>query len=926
MKNRLICLALCLLFVLSAGLTGCKEKTSEEMIDNIVAEASANTKTLSMWLVTEEALSDSVKASVNAAVNSITTSNLNVYLFINFLTEDEYYDKVSEEIRAYEDSKSAFAPAVESAEGDPIIVGDHQFAKHYPALREHQVDIIYISGEDMYAEYVGNGWLSSLDSELSSSSKKIKEHLSSTLLEAAKLQKATYAIPNNRALGQYTFMLLDKKLMKENFMDGIYNQGSIDGFFNENIYTYLESVRAQYPDVLPVAASYDDCLELLAHYWSIDPETYETQTDEFSVLGYRYTDPKTLSKGQTILSFDSLFADEVFCENFVKLNEYRLAGGYFGEAAEGQTAAIRFAEGGYADYEAYCSDDSDYYPVIVKYPTVSASDAYDSMFGVCSYTVDLSASMQIITYLNTNADFRNLLQYGVLGEHYKMTEDGKSVERMTDEDDKVLYSMDIFKTGNAFIAYPEPEMSEDVWEIAKKQNREALLDPMLDFDFAALVKKSGEQAESAVKLGSAGYTYTYTTGYSKEVVSQNTLLKKWIDSSDAAGKGVYVLHTGVLSGQNFSGKLYYYNNNITNAEVKVTDGNGALSVDYKGTVGEGSDITVITFNGKKNSSNLNWSATVNGTATATTVSYQNSTLNFDFFDTDYYTVDFDANVTRAMIIENDVIWNWVNTPETPHSTDKPNVAVYSYGEGEGENATMHATILVYVPAITNRADVTMQPTVSGNVLNLNVTYTTTATALTEAENKYAMFLINVDMKAPMTDWAFNFTKDGTAIAVENMAVTELEQDPKIAISGMLDVELVKFIDELNGDVSEMLGNCAKADFSDLVDDLHKLLTPKTVDEIYAEGFGFDTFKTQAVKKYVENMDAVAFYRALLCATSKDKVAHKYEVVDGDNVKLQETTKINEIYKDYSEVTEHYYYYSSPYALYYAWLKDNGYTK
>ena len=668
-------------------------------------------------------------------------------------------------------------------------------------------------------------------------------------------------------------------------------------------------------------------MDLLAHYWSIDPETYEAQNDEFSVLGYRYTDPKTLSKGQTILSFDSLFADEVFCENFVKLNEYRLDGNYFGQAAEGQTVAIRFAKGGYADYEAYCAEDSDCYPVIVKYPTVSASDAYDSMFGVCSYSVDLSASMQVITLLNTNADFRNLIQYGVLGEHYKLTEGENRVERLTDEDGNVLYTMDVFKTGNAFVAYPEPEMSEDVWEVAKKQNREALLDPLLDFDFAALVEKSGATAEASVKVGSSGYTYTYTTGYSKEVVSQNALLKKWIDRSDAAGKGVYVLHTGVLSGQNFSGKLYYYNNNITNAQVTVSDGNGALNVNYQGEIGEGSDITVVTFNGRKTSSNLSWNATVNGAATATTVSYQNSALNFDFFDTDYYTVDFDTNVTRAMIIENEEIWNWVYAPATPHATDKPNVAVYSSEEGEGENLRTEATILVYLPAITNRYEATLQPTVSGSTLNLNVAYKTTSTALTEAENKYAMFLINVNMKAPMTELAFNLTMDGQAVANENMNVTALEQDPKVAISGTLDVELVKYIDALNKDVDALLDACTTGtEFKALVEDLHKLLTPKTVDEIYTYGFTFDTFKTEAVRNYLQNVDAVEFYRALLCATSKDKVAHKHEVMGEDTTKLEETTKINEIYTDYGTVTEHYYYYSSPYALYFAWLKDNGYTK
>lgn len=927
MKNRIICFALCLLLVLSVGLTGCKDKTSEEMIDNIVEEASANTKTLSMWLVTEEALSDSVKKSVNDAVNSITTSKFNIYLFINFLTEDEYYSKVSEEIRAYEDSKNSFGPVVEKTEGAPIIVGDHQFAKHYPALRENQVDIIYISGEDMYAEFVENGWLSSLDSELSSSSKKIKEHLSATLLEAAKIQKATYAIPNNKALGEYTLMLLDKKLMNENFMDGIYNQGKINGFFNDYIYTYLETVRSQYPDILPVDASYEDCLDLLAHYWSIDPDTYETQNDELSVLGYRYTDPASLSKGQTVLSFNSLFADEVFCENFVKLNEYRLDGQYFGEAAEGQQAAIRFVKGGYADYQAYSAESSEYYPVIVKYPTVGA-EIYDSMVGVCSYSVDLSASMQIVTYLNTNADFRNLLQYGVLGEHYKLNEEGDTVERLTDEDGKLLYDMDIYKTGNAFIAYPEPEMSKDVWENAKEQNRQALLDPLLDFDFAALVEKSDEAAAENVKVGSSGYVYTYQSGYSKDVVSQNALLKKWIDSSDAAGKGVYVLHTGVLSGQNFSGKLYYYNNNITNATVTVTDGSGALTVKYEGTVGEGSDITVITFNGKKNSSNLAWNASVNGASADTKVTYQNSALNFNFFDTEYYTVDFDASITKAMVLENADIWNWIYAPTTAHSNDKPNVAVYA-SQGEGENAEGKYTYVVYMPTITNRFETSLQPTVSGTTLNLNVQYKTTSTALGEAENKYAMFLVNVDLKAPMNDVKFNLTVDGVAVTEENMVVTTLTDDPKIAISGTLDVELVKYIDELNANVNALLDACTTVEeFEKLVEDLHVLLTPKTVDEISGSGLKFAAFESEALNNYVSGLDAKEFYRMLSCATASDKVIHKHEVMDEDTgeMKLQETSKIGEIYPSYSGMEENYKYYSSPYALYMAWLKDNGYTK
>ena len=111
MKTRLICLALCLLFILSAGLTGCKKKTRDDNLETIIEESSADNKTISLWLVTENAMAENVKSAINQAVNEITQAKFGTYVFINFLTEDAYYDTVSDEIRAYEDSKSAFSSA-----------------------------------------------------------------------------------------------------------------------------------------------------------------------------------------------------------------------------------------------------------------------------------------------------------------------------------------------------------------------------------------------------------------------------------------------------------------------------------------------------------------------------------------------------------------------------------------------------------------------------------------------------------------------------------------------------------------------------------------------------------------------------------------------------------------------------------------------
>ena len=368
--------------------------------------------------------------------------------------------------------------------------------------------------------------------------------------------------------------------MQQTNFSGIYDKGEIDGFFNQSIFSYLDIVRKSDPDVIPVDATYDQMVDLLAHYWSIDPETYEEDSSRFSLLGYRYTNPKTLSKGQTVLSFQNLFNDATFRKNYYELNRMRLDNGYFGTAAEGQKAAVRFETGDLAKYESYRSEDSEYYPVIVKYPTVDVDDVYQNMFGVCAYTVNLSRSMQILTYLTTNVDFRNLIQYGEEDVDYKKIENGNvvTVERLQE-----TYMMDVFKTGNAFIAYPDPakDLSADVWEIGKKQNRDALIEPLLNFDFAALAKATGATATSDPKVGSSGYTYSWSTGYSREVLAQNDYLKAWMDGADRAGKGVYVLHTCASNNaQNLYATVYYYNNNIQNADVNVTD-SGSTSFLYR---------------------------------------------------------------------------------------------------------------------------------------------------------------------------------------------------------------------------------------------------------------------------------------------------------------------------------------------------------
>ena len=104
--------------------------------------------------------------------------------------------------------------------------------------------------------------------------------------------------------------------------------------------------------------------------------------------------------------------------------------------------------------------------------------------------------MEIITYLNTNAELRNILQYGIEGKNYELvTATDEKHEPMLDETGKPLvyaqalpdntYVMDITKTGNMFIAYPNAKESNVAegkygvmhWAIGKQQNLDAATYP-----------------------------------------------------------------------------------------------------------------------------------------------------------------------------------------------------------------------------------------------------------------------------------------------------------------------------------------------------------------------------------------------------------------------------------------------------------------
>ena len=353
----------------------------------------------------------------------------------------------------------------------------------YPEVTDNQVDIIYLSGYDKYNEYIENEWIQKLDAELSGSAKAIPSYVSTSLLNAVKVSGSTYAIPNNNVIGEYTYMLIDKELFDKYYYTGtLKNVHSI-----VDVSDFIEDVAKYEEGVLPINGDVNYCLSLIAHYWSINPDTLEIDPSTFSVLGHAYTANEVITRGSTALTFSNLLANEQYKESLLNLKEFEYAG-YFGTPAEGQKSAISFVKGDASVVEDY---EDDNYVVVVDYPKAADQDIYANMFAISTYTSNLSKSMQVITLLNTDAEFRNLFQYGIKGVNYDLNADGTAYMLAGN-----AYNMDIAKTGNEFIAYVPEGMNVDVWEYAKQQNRESQVNPLLGFSFANELNSQEEEALS----------------------------------------------------------------------------------------------------------------------------------------------------------------------------------------------------------------------------------------------------------------------------------------------------------------------------------------------------------------------------------------------------------------------------------------------
>ena len=490
MNKRIISLLLAMLMVLVC-FTGCGKKSEEEMEASVEEAASASTTTLSLYLMSDAPVSAEKVAQIEQAVNKITKAKFKTQLKLTFLTEDQYYTVLEANIAKQEENKGKrpVNNKNESETTEAETVWNENlgtFELSYPTIEDYQVDMFYFDGQSRFEEYVKYGYLSVLDEAISSTSKAIKSYITPAYLTHMKsVADATYAIPTNRPIGEYTYMLVNKEALDLTEYSADYFTSLTD----EDCQDFLNMIATneEYSSkFVPIYSTTGELDVTGIQFWGVDANG--NLSDNFSVMGGLINEDKLYkTDGAYTFASNLLAPGSNFINQFKVLKYYQHAGYYNDEAVKGgKDFAIGYMKGDVALAEQYKDK---YEVIVVDVPVLKTNDLFNDMFGVSAYTSSVSRSMEILTYLNTNEDFRNLILYGIEGEDYELVDsevkdvngDYYPVVKLPKEEERT-YKMSASKTGNILLAYPTTTEKADRVEDYKKQNMDAIVSQAMAFD------------------------------------------------------------------------------------------------------------------------------------------------------------------------------------------------------------------------------------------------------------------------------------------------------------------------------------------------------------------------------------------------------------------------------------------------------------
>lgn len=548
MNKKLLSLFLAMLMVLSM-LAGCSSKSGEDE----TVEASADTEessrismTLTLWIPTSKDTTEEAILATQDAINALTQPKFNTAIELHAIPEKDYQEAIDERMAEITAKKEELELAEEAAreaakalkeqgitETEPAEEEEAETEEEetfvnelgitvvkYPEVEETQMDIFLVRGYENYKRYIEEEAIQQLDSELSGTSKILKTYIYPTFLTLAN-QKGTYAIPNNRPVGQYEYLLINKELVEAYDYD-ISNLTSL-----VKCEDFIADIGFQ---------NLDGVIPLLDEYEASNM-TYWSEDGSWSLLGSQITqvmdyNVKCMPK--------SVISTPVYTNTLLMMKRLGEAG-YIGDGTleEGEKFAVGIIKG---DANTLAQYEEEYYSSIYTKPMANENDIFGNMFAVSTHSKSLARSMEIITYLNTDTELRTILQYGAEGVHWMVDpSNDETIISLSDD-----YKMDLYSTGNVYMTYPDYGMTMADWDAGKQQNLDSMVSPYLTFDFSTIYEMEGADPDLKTKLAELSKNYkdqidSMTADELKSAINQ---FKKELKSDEVMSAATDITDTG----------------------------------------------------------------------------------------------------------------------------------------------------------------------------------------------------------------------------------------------------------------------------------------------------------------------------------------------------------------------------------------------
>lgn len=326
-----------------------------------------------------------------------------------------------------------------------------------------------------YLQNVNKGAFLELDDYLKNEGKEMYEKIDKRFWEAAKVTGVTYGVPSEKEIGSSPMWVFTKEYVDK------YNIPYQDIHTLEDLEPWLKLIKESEPDVVPMYLTKD--------------YTAPTYMDKIQ-------DPVGIEYGDETLTVKNIFETDKMKETLATMRKYYEAGYINKDAATSSDdkSIKRFVTKGdgqpYAEliwgkdlgYEVVASE--------IMETQITNASARGAMTAINKNSEYPEKAMELLNLINTDEYLRNLLNYGIEGEHFEKvapSEEEAAAAKGKDyifdtkiklnEETKKDYSVPYWVQGGLFNTYVLDNEPLDKWDTFKEFNDASKEAPSFGFDF-----------------------------------------------------------------------------------------------------------------------------------------------------------------------------------------------------------------------------------------------------------------------------------------------------------------------------------------------------------------------------------------------------------------------------------------------------------